>query len=560
MKKKLLATLLATAMVVSLAACGSTEAPAASDAPASNDAAAASDDAAADDASDDSAAADTATADIDTSEHVVITYLTIGDLPNNTANDDVLAQLNAILTEKVNAELDLYAIGWTDYMTNYRLTLTQMDGTVDLVSAADWMDEWTLSKDGAFLPLSEEMLATYCPITYSEVSQEHWDMCKYNGEIMFIPEDSYTQRTNHGFIYRKDWAKEAGLDGVHSWDDLTEYFKWVKANKDDVIPWDVNGGNSVWENKGGWLSSHVDELIYEIGVTNVGTCIKETEPNKVYNSYFEYRDVLVEYAKLMKEWDSIGVWRTDVLNNTSSDNRADYKIGKTSVDQHHTQTWTGLVSAGDLTNKIYQDDPDAESGFFWFGEEKQHLINESVVHGTMAISAASENPERALMVYDLLRNDPECYRLINYGIEGRQYAIDENGMKYQPDTYVKEDDDIMFDFWEGRTDKNELKDARLDWDAIDALYEEYNKISSDNPYLQFVFDSDPVQTQISNVTQVTDKYMKLLTYGKFDGEAEDFIDSFLAELKSAGVEDIDNEVQSQLNAFYGVNETAGAIE
>ena len=33
-----------------------------------------------------------------------------------------------------------------------------------------------------------------------------------------MPEDNYEQWTNHGFAYRLDWAKEAGLeDGVHSW-------------------------------------------------------------------------------------------------------------------------------------------------------------------------------------------------------------------------------------------------------------------------------------------------------------------------------------------------------
>ena len=44
------------------------------------------------------------------------------------------------------------------------------------------------------------------------------DLCKYDGEIYLIPEDNYAQWTNHGFIYRLDWAKEAGLtDGVQSW-------------------------------------------------------------------------------------------------------------------------------------------------------------------------------------------------------------------------------------------------------------------------------------------------------------------------------------------------------
>ena len=52
-----------------------------------------------------------------------------------------MEQLNAILTEKVNAELETYFISWTDYLSNYNLTLARMDGTVDLVgTASDWLD------------------------------------------------------------------------------------------------------------------------------------------------------------------------------------------------------------------------------------------------------------------------------------------------------------------------------------------------------------------------------------------------------------------------------------
>ena len=49
-------------------------------------------------------------------------------------------------------------------------------------------------------------------------------------------------------------------------------------------------------------------------------------------------------------------------------NRDDYRIGRVAAEQHHTQTWTDLCSATP-SNTIYQDDPDAESGFFYFGEE-----------------------------------------------------------------------------------------------------------------------------------------------------------------------------------------------
>lgn len=555
MKKKLLATLLTAAMVVSMAACGGNDTSSSdsgnSSAPEESKEETPADDSNAGEESSAEGGEQADASDIDTSEHVVITYLTIADKNPNTANEDILADLNAILTEKVNAELDVEYIGWTDYMTNYKLKLTESvsTGSVDLVSAADWMEEWALCKDGAFLELSEEMLQTYAPITWSEVTPEHWDMCRYNGNIMFIPEDQYTQRTNHGFIYRLDWAKKAGLEnGVHSWDDMTTYFEWCKQEFPDMIPWDRNGGNSVAECQGGWIASYSDNPPYA-----ASTCsILSTEDYRVVYDPMEYTEELIAYGEMMKKWDEIGVWRTDVLNNTTGDPRAQYRIGQSAVDQHHTQTWTDLVSPLP-NNTIYQDDPEAETGFFWFGEEKGWLVNESIVHGTMAISSGSENPERALMVYDLLRNDPQCYRLINYGQEGRQYALDENGYKYQPDTYDKEKDDWGFSFWEGRVDALEVRDAGRDWDKIDAMYEEMAKVGVDNPYLTFVGDWDPVATQKSMCDEVNTRYQNVLSVGKFDGTAEEYIAKWQAELKQAGVQDIVDEMQRQVNEFYGVD-------
>ena len=210
MKKKLLAIFLAATMVASLAACGSSSSETATDKEtASTDSAEADNSAAADDATD-AATADSSDpwANVDTSEHVKITYMTTGDRPSGTEAkyEEMMTELNKILTEKVNAELEIYFIPWTDYLTNYNLTLAQMDGTVDLVgTASDWLDAWPNSKNGAFLELSEDMLKTYAPQTWASVSPEHWDMCKYNGEIYLMPEDNYAQWTNHGFIYRLDW-------------------------------------------------------------------------------------------------------------------------------------------------------------------------------------------------------------------------------------------------------------------------------------------------------------------------------------------------------------------
>ncbi len=549
MKKKLVSLLLATTMVAGLVGCGSSNGGS-SDTSATTDTKSETSATTADTSS--TEAASTETADIDTSEHVVITYMTTGGSDEGNGNADMLAKLNEILTEKVNAELKIYHIDWTNYLSVYNLTLAQMDGSVDLVgTASDWLDAWPNAKNGAFLELSEDMLKTYAPKTWESVPAEHWDLCKYNGEIYLMPEDNYAQWTNHGFAYRLDWAKEAGLtDGVKSWEDLTTYFKYVKETYGNDLKylWDSDG-TQYNQMVGGWITSHSNYVA--IDGLNSGAMWGGSKDDlyTVYSPYMTDTDSLVEYAKLMKEWNEIGVFPTNVLNNTSSQNRDEYRVGQVAVEQHHTQTWTDLCSHTS-NNTIYDTDEDAETGFFYFGEETGNVVALSITHGAMAVSAGSKNPERALMVYDLLRNDPECYRLFNYGIEGVQYAIDENGMKYTPDTYDSTTQEIQTNFWWGRNDDLELKDATKNWDAIDKLYAEYDSLKIDYPYGQFIPDVDDIQGKIDNVSSVQEEYMKQISFGLYSGSAEDIVAEYQAALEKAGINDVTAALQEQISATY----------
>lgn len=562
MKKKVIAALLAATMVLGMTACGGNDSQQSSASESSAESSAEESSEASDAGEEESSAEEesaggeaAAAGDIDTSEHVVINYMTTGDAPSGDAKarlDEMMAELNAILTEKVNAELDIYYISWTDYLSNYNLTLARMDGTVDLVgTASDWLDAWPNSKNGAFLELSEEMLQTYAPQTWASVPAENWELCKYNGEIYLIPEDNYAQWTNHGFTYRLDWAKEAGLaDGVHSWEDMTTYFKWVKENKPDITPWDSDGTQYATM-VGGWIASHSNYVAID-GI-NSGAMWGGTKDDlyTVYSPYMTDTDSLVEFAKMMKEWDEIGVWKTDVLNNTTSTNRDDYRIGKVAAEQHHTQTWTDLVSHTEA-NKIYQEDENAESGFFYFGEESKNVVALSITHGAMAVSAGSANPERALMVYDLLRNDPDCYTLFNYGIKGVSWDTDDQGMRIIPEGYNSDTDNIngMTNFWWGRNDDLEVKDATRAWDKIDAMYAEYDGIKIEYPYGQFVPEVDSIEGQISNINEVHTNYMKQIAFGKYSGTAEEIVAEYQAALEAAGINDVTAELQRQFDELY----------
>ena len=499
-------------------------------------------------------------ADVDTSEHVVINYMTPGDAPTNDATQKMLDELNEILTEKVNAELQIYYIGWTDCLSNYNLTLARMDGSVDLVgTATDWLDAWPNAdfdrelawpnaKNGAFLELDEEMLAKYAPVTYETVPQEDWDLCKYNDNIYLMPEDNYAQWTNHGFAYRLDFAKLAGLEnGVHSWEDMTTYFKYVCEHKDElgiVTPWDSDG-TAYATMAGGWVSSHSDFVAIDgLAAAALWGGTKD-DLYTIVSPFYTDADMMVEFAKTMKEWDEMGVWKTDVLNNTSADNREDFKLGKTAAEQHHTQTWTDLVS------KTPENVPGAEVGFFWFGEEEKNVTALNITHGAMAVSYGSENPERALMVYDLLRNDAECYDLINYGQKGVQWDVNDEGLRTVPESYNSDTESITTNFWWGRNDLLEIRDATKDWDKIDVMYKELEDASIGYPYGKFVANVDDIQSYINNIGEVNTNYMKQIASGKYTGTAEEIVAEYQQALKDAGMDIVIEELQKQLNEVYG---------
>ena len=363
-----------------------------------------------------------------------------------------------------------------------------------------------------------------------------------------MPEDNYAQWTNHGFAYRLDFAKLAGLEnGVHSWEDMTTYFKYVCEHKDElgiVTPWDSDG-TAYATMAGGWVSSHSDFVAIDgLAAAALWGGTKD-DLYTIVSPFYTDADMMVEFAKTMKEWDEMGVWKTDVLNNTSADNREDFKLGKTAAEQHHTQTWTDLVS------KTPENVPGAEVGFFWFGEEEKNVTALNITHGAMAVSYGSENPERALMVYDLLRNDAECYDLINYGQKGVQWDVNDEGLRTVPESYNSDTETITTNFWWGRNDLLEIRDATKDWDKIDVMYKELEDASIGYPYGKFVANVDDIQSYINNIGEVNTNYMKQIASGKYTGTAEEIVAEYQQALKDAGMDIVIEELQKQLNEVYG---------
>ncbi|MEK3792113.1 DUF3502 domain-containing protein [Paenibacillus sp. FSL R7-0204] len=473
----------------------------------------------------------------DTSKFVKISYVVLGDKPKNGQFEKVLAKVNEIMKEKINAELEWKWVEWADWQTKYNLLLASGEA-VDLITiGTDWLDTWANAQRGAFMNL-DELLPKYAPETWKSVPEKDWNESRYNGKIVLIPENDYTQWVNHGFFYRGDWAKEAGLsEPVKNWEEIGQYLQYIKDNKPDVIPWDMASGAVTW---GGYIQSYTDNLDLPLstGYMPVFTAVSNDEKYTVAEPIFS--DLFLNYAKLMKEWADKGFWREDALNN-KNDNRIALKAGLSGMDQHHTQTFSTLRVEMDKAQ------PGSDLQMFPFNRTGgKNLMELSITHGGTSLGAHSKNPERALMAYDLIRNNEEIYHLINYGIEGVQYEI-KDGKRTLPANYNEASDSFYADFWGGRMDKFEIPSETV-WSEIGTLYDEYDKIKIPYPYGQFVFDKTPVESELTAISQVAGELGPAINFGKVSDPAK-AVEEFRAKIKTAGYDKVKAELQKQLDAF-----------
>ena len=138
---------------------------------------------------------------------------------------------------------------------------------------------------------------------------------------------------------------------------------------------------------------------------------------------------------------------------------------------------------------------------------------------------------------------------MRYGIEGVQYEINSEGMMEMPSGYNAERDEIVTNFWWGRRDELEIKNASYAWDDYEELVEEYEKIAIDYPWDGIAFSTQEVETELKNVIAVCDKYIPEITYGRYEDSPEEEVRNFRRGLKEAGFEKITAKLQKILDTY-----------
>ena len=521
MKKRLIVTMLAASMLIgSLAGCGGSSAS--DNAGSGNQAAGAS--------GTETGSAEAGT--VDTSEEVNLVLYLYGS--EGVANKDILAALNEKLKEKINATLEVKYIDWGDISTKYPLLWSAgEDFDMAYGGASTVMPYATLAKQDALVDITD-MLDQYAPTLKAAITQDAWDSVTVGGRIYGVPSTYSEFSSAYGFVSRTDRMKEYGIDSIDSIEDMEAYMDAsVAAGR---IP--LNGTSNMGPEMYKMFTMTTNQWIQTPGISDFYLVGDLNDPENIISPIFT--DEFEDFAVKMKDWADKGYWPTDVLAATTDD-KDNFLNDMADAYISHQPDWTGQY--GTMQTKL----PGVDTEFFCFPETTGTIVATSGSANMTLINANSKNKERTLMMIELLMTDKECYDLLQYGIEGRQYEI-QDGKIVKPASYNEEKDAGGFCAWAMRTDDLSIPYASED-ERRYTLNEEWKKVAVQNPYTGFSFDDTDVSAELSAISNVNSQLGMQIMLGKTAQDPKDAVAEYRKQLEAAGINDVIEAVKTQYADF-----------
>jgi putative aldouronate transport system substrate-binding protein len=326
---------------------------------------------------------------------------------------------------------------------------------------------------------------------------------------------------DYGFVYNKTLADKYNLDmtKVKTFKDIEPMLKVIKEKEPDVIPLHFEQQGAV-----NFIPWNFENLMKNNGYA---TAIKD---GKVINA-FESPEFADAFA-IARDFYNKGYYRPDVL--TAQDGPTIMQTGKWFAFSMN------LKPDYDLEYQARYPDVD------WVCAQQEvtdiRITNSDTMGSMQAISRTSKDPQRAAMFLELVNTDAYLSNLINYGIEGKHYTkVSDNVIRAVKDNQYGPNMQWMFGN-QMLTYLNETESPEK-WQK----YVDFNKNAIPNEDLGFIFNIEPVQTELSAVANIVNEYFLALTCGAVDPAVK--LPEMNAKLKAAGVDTIIAEEQKQFDAW-----------
>ena len=498
MKKRILAAMLTLSMVVSMTACGNSEAGGSKDSAKNNG---------------------------NGDEPYTVTMV----LNGSTQPDEerIEQKINEILEPELNANLDIVVLPWASASQQLQLMLSG-DEKIDVfytqaTNAVQYMNA------GQIIDMSEliDKYGTNIKQIYGE------DIAKINqieGFVYGVP-NQIERGSIPAVFMRKDLVEKYNIDTsqIKEPKDLESVFETVKAGEPDMtMLYSINDGDTPVTRlfRGDNLSDN----------NYLGVLMDQTNSTKLEN--FFATDWFKDTTTMLYNWYQKGYISQDAGTNT--------------------ENWRTVCKAGNLFSLFFAYHPgtpvefESSTGYDFeivpFYNEP--IINSSSYNGvTFSIAQNSENPEKTIEVLDYIYGSSEIMNLLNWGEQDKDYVIEDA-------------DNGIINFPEGITSDNAGYNLNLGWELPNQFIaykwtgsdpklwekmEEFNSSAKSSKAVGFLFDSSNYSSEIAALSNIVKQYSGALYSGS--GDPDELIPELLEALDDAGINEVIQAKQEQLDAF-----------
>lgn len=477
----------------------------------------------------------TATPTTEELDQVTLYTYFIGDKPIDC--DLVMEEVNKTLTDKLKATLDLQFLSWSDFSTKYTLVLASGDN-LDIIYTADWCFYNQEARKGAFYEITDDFLTQYMPQTKVDQLPDSWEQAKVDGKIFCVPNNNLDVTNGWILAIRDDLRKKYNLPEVKTIDDLEAYYFAIADNEQGIFGYDAaipqvgwlratvfDGLNTVLEVN---ANQPVNQVIYwtpgqEVTVDDIG--------------WYYDRPEFIEYAKRMQTWADKGVWSKNALSNqiVVSDS---WENGKSA-----SAAWNGSLYA--YGKRMVEKNAGWEVKYIDMSPSSPRFAIR-FTNDSIAIAAASKNPERAGMVIDLLKHDDMLNMTIIAGIEGKHWKIvDAAKRTYEPGEAVDNFGFLAF-AWPFKTN-NMWENSATPAERI-TLNENMKKNYQPHPFDGFSFDPTAVEAELAAYTALVQEYDPMLDFGLVE-DVDATIAEFKTKAQAAGYDKVVEALKAQVQVF-----------
>jgi putative aldouronate transport system substrate-binding protein len=474
----------------------------------------------------------------DTSKFVTLKMYLMGDgAPDAQV---IWSEVNKMLKDDINAEVEVIFVPWSGRADKVRLLLSSGE-EFDLIFASDWNLFKEQVQLGAYYPL-DDLLPVYGQGLLANLPDAAWKVSSYKGEIFMVPYNSFEFDT-HGLLYRLDWAKEFGFaDGLKTVDDVERYLDMVKETK-GIMPMNL-GGTSEYMGFEMWRVEPGMRLYPKVEAA-AGLWYYLDDPE---NLWFQVEsEGFKNWIQRAKRWADKGFWSRSAMSKEVT-SRTEFTNGNSG------STWVNPLQASDL---FYQASAAFEgSEYDWWDPKSEYEVmrRRPLIGNGIAVSATAKNPERALMLLDLLHNDQRYNELTTFGIRGQHWDLDADGNLVMPEGVTAAESGYPWDRacpWGWREDKfyrmSPLQSKAI-WDVTANNYKKWAENAVANPYDGFIFDQFPIEGELAALAEIATQYDEALRLGILDDPLTAY-GEYMAKRKAAGSEKVRAEVEKQWKAF-----------